>query len=70
MHKTIYINADKVIRKKRLEKRNKYNLKIINRIVEYQSSIDKYKSCSDYYIDNNTTLSNLKKNINEILVSL
>ena len=70
MHKTIYINADKIIRKKRLEKRNKYNLKIINRIVEYQSSIDKYKFSSDYYIDNNTTLSNLKKNINEILLSL
>ena len=69
-HKTIYLDANINIRKKRLENRKNYNENIINRIIEYQLSIDKYKSNSDYYIENNSSILNLKKNVKKILMKL
>ena len=69
-HKTIYLDANINIRKKRLEKRKNYNENIINKIIEYQLSIDKYKSNSDYYIENNSSILNLKNNIKKILMKL
>jgi len=69
-HKTIYLDANINIRKKRLENRKNYNENIINRIIDYQLSIDKYKSNCDYYIENNSSVLNLKKNVKEILIKL
>ena len=69
-YKTIYIDSKKEIRIKRLEKRKNYNKDIINKIIEYQSSIDIYKDDSHYYIHNNNSLLNLKKSIKNLIKEL
>ena len=69
-YKTIYIDSRSEIRKKRLEKRKNYNKDIINKIIEYQDSIDFYKNNSNYYIQNNNSMSDFKKSIENLINEL
>ncbi len=66
-YKVIYIFSKEDIRRKRVESRNYYNKKMLDNIFEYQKVIDIYKENSDFRIQNNGTLENLKKEILTII---
>jgi len=66
-YKTIYIYADEKKRRERIQSRNNYNKEMINSIFSYQKSIDNYKTNSDYIIENNGTLEELKKKLLKIV---
>lgn len=66
-YKIIYINSSEETREKRLQKRKNYNINMIKNIIKYQKRIDKYKNNSKYIIENDGTLSDLEKKIQEII---
>ena len=66
-YKMIYIFADKSVRRKRVEKRKNYDEDMINNIFNYQNDIDNYMNKSQYKIENNGTLSELKEKIIKIV---
>lgn len=66
-HRTIYMFADEKTRRKRIESRDHYNKEIIDNIFSYQKSIDNYKINSDFIIENNGTIDELKRKLLEII---
>ena len=66
-YKTIYMFADEKKRRERIQSRRNYNKEMINNIFSYQKSIDNYKINSDYIIENNGTLEELKKKLLKIV---
>ena len=66
-YKIIYIFANESIRRKRVEKRKNYNEDMINNIFNYQKDIDNCMNKSQYKIENNGTLSELKEKIIKII---
>ena len=66
-HKTIYMYSDEKLRRKRIESRNNYNKDIIDSIFIYQNSIDNYIDKSDFVIENNGSLKELKEKILKII---
>ena len=66
-YKMIYIFADESVRRKRVEKRENYDEDMINNIFNYQNDIDNYMNKSQYKIENNGTLSELKEKIIKIV---
>ena len=55
------------IRRKRVDKRKNYNEDMINNIFNYQKDIDNCMNKSQYKIENNGTLSELKEKIIKII---
>ena len=66
-YKMIYIFADESTRRRRVEKRENYDKNMINNIFNYQNDIDNYMNKSQYKIENNGTLSELKEKIIKIV---
>ena len=64
--KIIYITADENIRRERLVKRNSFTPEEAQRRIDAQNEAGKKEKC-DFVIENNSTLSDLKKQIENIL---
>ncbi len=69
-YKNIYIESKKEIRIERIKKRPGYKDNLINKIINYQNSIDRYKDNCDYIIFNNTTELNFEEEIKNIIKKL
>ncbi len=62
-YKIIYISSKEEIRRKRVKTREYYSKKMVDDIFNYQKSIDVYKEKSEFIIENNGTLEDLRKEI-------
>ena len=67
--KTVFIKSDDKLRLKRLIERNGYDKKYAQLRLNSQMAQDKKCSKSDYVIENNGTLKDFKRNIDEFLIT-
>ena len=66
----IFIQSKKSEILKRLKKRENFNLKIVNRFRRIQLSLDYKKKKSNFIIKNNFTYKSVKKEIDNVLISI